>query len=353
MDMSLENRIRPVPSKMPTRQQQEQMKRRFGMFIHFGVNTFANVEWSDGAFPAKDYRPSAIDAEQWVRTAYEAGMNYIIIIAKHHDGFCLWHTDTTCYGVKDSGNTTDVIAQVSRACQKYGLKLGLYYSLSDRNAPQYQSDFESQYIPYMFEQIEELLDGRYGEIAELWLDGGWEKTCAQWRLDDLYHMAKTLQPSCQIGINQTVGDHYDRAEFPSERYRPENYQYGDPLGRFPSDFRLWDPYMCKRDDPKIYTFEGQEYYMPFEMTICSRGGISWFYSDVYEQKGFLSLEETVENCKILFEQGNMAVINLPPNTDGRLTEGDISQLMQIADGLGIRRKPVAIHTEFIEKELVM
>ena len=175
--------IQQQPSRQPSAAQLEQMERQFGMFLHFGVNTFGNVEWSDGGIQALSYQPDTIDADQWVRTAWEAGMNYVILITKHHDGFCLWDTDTTPYSVKHSGNPTDVVAAVSKACAKYGIKLGLYYSLWDRSEPSYTRDFSGEYVPYMLRQLTELMDGRYGEIVELWLDGSWDKSCAQWRLD--------------------------------------------------------------------------------------------------------------------------------------------------------------------------
>lgn len=87
------------------------------MFIHFGINTFNNTEWSNGKLPVDSYRPSAIDAEQWIGTAYEAGMNYVVLITKHHDGFCLWDTDTTEYSVNYSPVKTDVVKAVSEACK--------------------------------------------------------------------------------------------------------------------------------------------------------------------------------------------------------------------------------------------
>ena len=121
--------VQQQPGLVPTPGQLAQIRRKFGMFIHFGINTFNNTEWSDGTLPIESYRPTAIDADSWVRTAYEAGMNYVILITKHHDGFCLWNTDTTQYSVKYSPNPTDVVAAVSKACAKYGIKLGLYYSL--------------------------------------------------------------------------------------------------------------------------------------------------------------------------------------------------------------------------------
>ena len=329
--------IQQQPSRQPSAAQLEQMERQFGMFLHFGVNTFGNVEWSDGGIQALSYQPDTIDADQWVRTAWEAGMNYVILITKHHDGFCLWDTDTTPYSVKHSGNPTDVVAAVSKACAKYGIKLGLYYSLWDRSEPSYTRDFSGEYVPYMLRQLTELMDGRYGEIVELWLDGSWDKSCAQWRLDLIYDLVKRLQPKCQIGVNHTVGVYSEEAGGPEERYQPKNYQEGDSLRMFPSDFRLWDPHMCRADDPKIYTFGGQEYYMPFEMTICSRDGFSWFYSNIYEKKPLMNVDEVVRNCETLFAQGNLAVINMPPDVHGRLVEGDVANLMEIARRLGRAR----------------
>lgn len=329
--------IRQIPALEPNQYQKEQIARKFGMFIHFGVNTFGNVEWSDGSIPAPSYRPKTIDADQWVRTAYEAGMNYVIPITKHHDGFCLWDTAYTDYCVKNSGNPTDVIAQVAKACHKYGLKLGLYYSLWDRKEPTYQTDFANGYFPYMKNQLTELMDGRYGEIVELWLDGPWDKPRREWRLEEIYDLVKRRQPSCQIGINHTVGDDFNQAGTPELRYLPEHYQENDPLRMFPSDFRLWDPNMCRRDDPKIYTYQNNRYYLPFEMTICSREGFSWFYSNIYEDKPLIDIEQVCENCRILFDSGNLAVINMPPNCDGKLVQGDIDHLMQIAEKLGTKR----------------
>ena len=329
--------IRPVPQTEPTAGQLEQIERRFGAFLHFGVNTFGNTEWSDGGIHARSYRPAAVDADQWIKTVYEAGMNFVILITKHHDGFCLWETDTTQYSVKYSGNPTDVVAQVAAACKKYGIKLGLYYSLWDRSADEYKNDFENRYVPYMLKQLTELMDGRYGDIVELWLDGAWDKPRKLWQLDKVYDHVKRLQPGCQIGVNHTVGVDTGLAEFPDDNYRPYNCRENDPLRMFPSDFRLWDPYPCKKGDPKIYTFEGKSYYLPFEMTICSREGFSWFYSNCYEETPLMDIDETVEKCRLAFEEKNVAVINLPPSTEGRIVQSDIDHLMEISRRLGVNR----------------
>ncbi len=324
------------PSLEPNPYQRAQMERRFGMFIHFGINTFNNTEWSNGRLPIQSYRPTAIDADSWVRTAYEAGMNYVVLITKHHDGFCLWDTDTTRYSVRFSPNPTDVVRAVSQACRKYGVKLGLYYSLWDRHERCYRRN--EKYVQYMERQLTELLDGRYGEIVELWLDGAWDKPCRAWQLDRLYNLVKTLQPACQMGVNHTVGVYSEKKGGPDDRYQPQNYRDRDPLRMFPSDFRLWDPHMCREDDPKIYTFNGREYYLPFEMTICSRREFSWFYSDAYDAKPLMDWEEIVRNYKILTKTGNMLVINLPPDYSGRLVAKDVENLMRVSHALGIARE---------------
>lgn len=327
--------IMQIPSDQPNKYQLEQMNRRFGMFIHFGINTFHNTEWSDGKLPIDSYNPTAIDADGWVKTAYEAGMNYVILITKHHDGFCLWDTQTTQYSVNYSPNKTDVVAEVAKACEKYGIKLGLYYSLWDRHEPCYKND--EAYAGFMEKHLTELMDGRYGEIVELWLDGSWDKACYQWQLDRIYNLVKTLQPKCQIGVNITIGKYKKKKSNPTDRYQPRNYRENDPIRMFPSDFRLWDPHMCREDDPKIYTFNGEKYYLPFEQTICSRTD-GWFYSDGYNDKPLRDIDEIVENYRILEKTNNLMVINLPPDKNGRLVQKDIDNLLLAADQLHIRRK---------------
>ncbi len=329
------HRIIMEPSTQPNEAQKRQMERKYGMFLHFGINTFGNLEWSDGKLPIESYQPTAIDAEQWVRTGYEAGMNFVILVTKHHDGFCLWDTDTTQYSVRYSPNPTDVVKAVSEACKKYNMSFGLYYSLWDEHEPSFQNDFDEGYINYMLRHLEELMDGRYGEIVELWLDGAWKKLCEEWRYDLIYDLVKRLQPQCQVGINHTIGE--PGLGDPDDRYLPKNYQQYDPIRNFPSDFRLWDPHICRKDDPKIYTRDGQNYYMPFEQTICSREGFSWFYSDTYEEKPLIDKNYIADCYRQITAQDNLMVVNLPPNKEGRLSVNDCKNLMDVADLLGIHR----------------
>ena len=330
-----EYKIMQQPTEKPNKFQKAQINRKFGMFIHFGINTFNNVDWSDGKLPIESYCPSAVDADHWVKTAYEAGMNFVVFTAKHHDGFCLWNTSSTDYSINYSPVKTDAVKAVSNACKKYGIKLGLYYSLWDRHENCYKDN--EAYVQYMEKQLTELLDGKYGEVVELWLDGGWDKACCDWQLDRLYNLVKTLQPSCQFGVNVTIGKFNNKKGNPKKRYLPKNQRNYDPIRMFPSDFRLWDPHMCANTDPKLFTFNKKVYYLPFEQTVCSREGGPWFYNDNYETRPFYDIDTVVNNYKILEKNQNIMVLNLPPDRNGKLVQSDIDNLMLISEKLGLKR----------------
>ena len=323
----------------PTEAQKKQIARRYGAFLHFGINTFNDLEWSDGTLPVSSYAPDQIDADSWVRTVYEAGMNFVILITKHHDGFCMWDTKSTDYSVRMSPNRTDVVAEVAKACRKYGISFGLYYSLWDRNAVSYREDFAQGYISYMLRQLEELLDGRYGDVCELWFDGPWDKLCPEWRYDLIYDLVKRYQPDCQIGINHTIGN--PGYGDPEEQFKPFNQHEGDPIRNFPCDFRLWDPHPTRDGadtDPKHFTWEEERYYLPFEMTVCSKAGFSWFNSSVYQDKEQMDPAYIAACYRKMASQDNIMVVNLPPDVHGRLSACDVENILKVADMLGIRRK---------------
>src|SRR6476646_3198894 len=101
--------MEPQPSIKPSANQLAQIERKYGMFIHFGINTFYDEEWTDGSKPPSSYKPLTVDADQWISKDKAAGMKYVILVTKHVDGFCLWNSKYTQYDVGNSGNKTNVL----------------------------------------------------------------------------------------------------------------------------------------------------------------------------------------------------------------------------------------------------
>lgn len=300
------------------------------MFIHFGVNTFNELEWSDGTLPAASFAPSALDCDQWIQTAKEAGFRHVVLTTKHVDGFCLWPSQFTHYSVAAAPVKTDIVAAVDRACQKYGVELGLYYSLWDRHEPTHSEPDPANYIQYVKDQLTELLTS-YGPVCELWFDAAWSKPDAEWRLPELYALIKTLQPDCQVTVNHTI--HIPGKGL--EVQLPEDMRAGDPIRYWPVDFRTKDPNLVRADDPKHYTApDGIVRYLPFEHTICISDRWNWF------QKAELIPARTPDELEELFywctANDNALLVNLPPDQTGRLRENERAAILKTADLLGIR-----------------
>ena len=200
---------------------------RFGMFIHWGPVSLNGTEigWSRGReVPAAEYdqlyksfNPIKFSAEEWVSIAKEAGMKYIVLTAKHHDGFCLWDTKTTEYNIMNTPFGRDVVKELAEACKKEGIVFCTYYSILDWYHPDY-NDFDTQggpgyqlpvgekasmtrYNKYLKTHMDELIYN-YGPLGIMWYDGEWEKP---WTHDmglDLYAYVRGLQND--IIINNRV-----------------------------------------------------------------------------------------------------------------------------------------------------
>ncbi len=155
---------------LPSERQLEWHKMNYYAFVHFNINTFSDLEWGHGNEDPSIFNPTQLDCRQWAKVCKEAGMEAIIITAKHHDGFCLWPSAYTEHSVKNSpwqDGKGDLLKELSDACKENGLKMGVYLSPWDRNNPLYGTD---QYNKYFVKQLTEVLTG-YGEIFEVWFDG--------------------------------------------------------------------------------------------------------------------------------------------------------------------------------------
>ena len=165
---------------------------RFGMFVCWSFSTFSNVEWTRGVKQVDFFNPTGFDPDQWCEAAKDAGMKYILFLTKHHDGFCLWDTQTTERKVTQSPLKVDALKKMREACDRHGLKLALYFSEGDWTWPDHKNAEVKK------AQLKELCT-QYGPIEFFWLDiaqtdGGLDLAATvQW--------IKQFQPNCFAGSN--------------------------------------------------------------------------------------------------------------------------------------------------------
>lgn len=331
------------PGTSPNAAQKDMIRRGYGMFIHFGVNTFTDVEWSDGSIPVEKYNPTQLDPDQWVRVARDAGFRYVLLITKHHDGFCLWDSKYTDYDVASSPVKTDIVKAVSEACKKYGLEFAIYYSLWDRKEPSYKDKEPQKYIDYMKGQLTELFTN-YGTIGELWLDGGWDRKPEDWGLDQLYSLVKKFNPNCAFSVNHTIVNEEGKRKFtlPSDMTEDNKYYFQ----YFPSDFRLWDPKLITRYDKKQYLHKGKSYYLPFEHTVCISSRWNWFQKSV--ELPVRDQDELEELFYWTTDNDNCLVMNVPPDQTGRIREYEANAIIDLGKRIGIKKgKPLPKNGTFL------
>ncbi|MHB8898629.1 MAG: alpha-L-fucosidase, partial [Thermoguttaceae bacterium] len=237
---------------------------RFGMFIHWGLYAIPAGEWNgkpvpgigewimDRAnIPVKDYEalarkfnPTAFDAAQWVRSAKDAGVKYIVITSKHHDGFCLFDTAATDWDVVDaSPYGKDLLMQLSSECRKQGVKFCTYYSImdwhhpaQDRGSPErynptrIRDGRKAEYLDFMKQQLKELLDTCNPEV--LWFDGEWPEWYTEEDARDVYGYLRKLKP--QLIINNRVGKGRKGMEGLSKGDRQYAGDFGTPEQQIPA-----------------------------------------------------------------------------------------------------------------------
>lgn len=225
---------KPTEENLKTREWFEDA--RFGLFIHWGVySVLGDGEWvmNNQRIPVATYEkipaffnPVRFDAAEWVSMVKDAGMKYITITSKHHDGFAMWDSKVSDYNVvRRTPYGKDILKQLADECQKQGIKLFFYHSQLDWHHPDYfprggtgngytgrpESGDWNRYLDYMDTQLSELLTG-YGPVAGIWFDGMWDKPKADWRLRQTYDLIHRLQPAAMVGSNHHLAP-FDGEDF--------------------------------------------------------------------------------------------------------------------------------------------
>jgi alpha-L-fucosidase len=209
----------PTPSEIDARRWFQNAK--FGLFIHWGIYSELGAgEWvmETHKIPIRDYEklapqfyPVRYDPVTWVALAKAAGMKYITITSRHHDGFSMFKTKQTDWNIVDrTPYAKDPLRMLADECHREGIKLFFYYSQLDWHHPDYfprgntgksagrpESGDWNRYIDFMNAQLTELLTN-YGEIGGIWFDGMWDKPDADWQLERTYRLIHTLQPQALI-----------------------------------------------------------------------------------------------------------------------------------------------------------
>lgn len=305
---------------LPNANQLRWKQMEYYMFIHFGPNTFTGKEWGHGNEDPKVFNPSALDAEQWARTAKAAGMKAIIITAKHHDGFCLFPSKYSTHTVRESlwkDGKGDVLRELSAACKKYGLKMGVYLSPWDRNHPDYGTP---RYNEVFAKTLGEVL-GNYGEMFEQWFDGAngegpnGKKVDYNW---DLFRsVAYKNQPKAVIfsdigpGVRWTGNEKGIAGLTNWSTINTDGFQIG-PLSP------PWRRLNQGNEDGK--------YWIPSECDVSIRPG--WFYSPDTDDK-VKTLDELMAIYYASVGRNANLLLNVPVDRRGLIAAPDSIRLMEL------------------------
>lgn len=293
---------------IPTPAQLAWQQDAMGVFFHIGLNTFHGKEWSGGTLPAASFNPTDLDAEQWVQTARDAGAKYVVLTAKHHDGFCLWPTATTDYSVMSSPwreGRGDVVAEVAAACRKLGVKLGLYLSPWDRNAACYPAP--AAYDEFYLTQLRELCTN-YGELCELWFDGAGSQG-REYDWPRISAVIQELQPRAMV------------------------FNMGAPTIRWVGneDGLAADPveYVVAKTEFSNYTVHSAQLtealYLPPECDVSIRRGWFWHPDDAPKD-----LDHLLAIYYRSIGLGANLLLNLPPDSRGLIPAEDVGRVGEFA-----------------------
>ena len=324
----------------PTDRQLAFLQQPFYAFVHFGPNTFTGREWGDGTDDPALFNPAALDCDQWVEAIKAAGMTGLILTAKHHDGFCLWQTDTTAHSVRSSpwrGGQGDMVQEAAEACRRGGIRFGFYLSPWDRNCPLYGTP---AYNDFYKAQLTELLT-RYGDVFCVWFDGacgeGPDGRKQEYDFAGYIDLVRRYQPNACIFHDagpdmRWVGNESGTAReaewmvVPHELCRHADPQTHGALvpGGLDGIYNTW-PDLGSRE---IIQHSSGLTFCPAETDMSIRPG--WFYHPEEEPHSLARLLHTY----VTSVGGSCTFnLNIPPMPDGRFDSRDVKRLRELGDAL--------------------
>lgn len=329
---TLEQKVDMAARLVPTPQQLAWQQMELTAFLHFGINTFTGREWGDGKEDPALFNPSELDAEQWVRSLKEAGFKMVILTAKHHDGFCLWPTKTTAHSVASSpwkDGKGDVVKELRDACDKYGMKFGVYLSPWDRNASCYGDS--PKYNQFFIEQLTELLTN-YGEVHEVWFDGAngegpnGKKQIYDWKA--IYETIERLQPKA---VKAIMGD--DIRWVGNERGLGRETEWSatvkspDAVGDGQSKALGISSTSKDLGSRDMLAKANHLYWFPSEVDVSIRPG--WFYHKEEDSK-VKSLKHLMDIYFQSVGYNSVLLLNIPPDRRGLISDADVNRLKEFA-----------------------
>ncbi|MHA1683032.1 MAG: alpha-L-fucosidase [Promethearchaeota archaeon] len=295
------NFLQDHPLPVPSKEQMEWLDLELGMFVHFGINTYHDLEWSDGGLDPGTFNPEKLDCNQWVQVAKDMGARYMVLTAKHHDGFCLWQTNTTDYSVRRSpwkDGKGDVVREFIDACKKAGMRAGVYLSPWDRHEPCY-ADKEA-YDSFYAAQLTELLTMYDFKYTELWFDGA-GSVGREYDWKRIIGICKEFQPQALI---------FNMGE-PTIRWA------GNENGLAP--YPLWNV-VSKDEYPGLKDGKADFLWLPAECDMPIRYH-TWFYNTGNEV--MVSPVEELFRCYIgSVGCGANLLLNIAPGRDGLIPVAD-------------------------------
>ena len=331
--ISTEEKIELAATVVPSEKQLRWQTLELTAFLHFGMNTFTGNEWGNGKDSPSLFNPTELDCRQWVKALKDAGFKMAILTAKHHDGFCLWQTETTEYCVRNSpwkGGKGDVVRELSEACKEFGMEFGVYLSPWDRNAECYGDS--PAYNAFFIRQLTELLT-KYGNVSEVWFDGA----CAEGpngrrQVYDWPAILKTIHTLQPDAVTAIMGDDVRwvgneggvgrETEWSVTAFTPESYERAACQN---NNLRITG--MSKDLGSRELLAKAQEvFWYPSEVDVSIRPG--WFYHS-YQDTQVRSLENLVDIYYKSVGRNSVLLLNIPPDTRGLIHEIDAARIKEL------------------------